>query len=210
MNELGVWRQHRAKRIPSRIPYEIRWSITAFRPVLNRASDEMFSRSAAPGSFAPVAKTCLEETPMNTTPNFEIPGAMREVAQKGIDQARQAFDGFISAARQTIAATQGAAQTADTSTQDMATHSFQAAEQNVRATLDFAQNLTQAKSLQEAMQLQADFARSQLAAVQAQAAELGGIAQSAMKQGAGHAMNAAQSGADQSRMSMEDGDEVGR
>lgn len=147
---------------------------------------------------------------MTTTPNLEVPSALREMAEKGIDQARKAFDGFIGAARQTVAATQGMAQTANTSTQDMASHSLQAAEQNVRATLDFAQKLTQAKSLQEAMQLQTEFARSQLAAVQAQATELGGMAQSAMKQGSEQAMNAGQSGADQSRMSMEEGDEIGR
>ncbi|MGH1569349.1 phasin [Methylobacterium sp. P31] len=147
---------------------------------------------------------------MTTTPNFEVPSALRDIAEKGIDQARRAFDGFIGAARQTVATTQGAAQTAGTSTQDMASHSLQAAEQNVRATLDFAQKLTQAKSLQEAMQLQSEFARSQLAAVQAQATELGGMAQSAMKQGSEQVMNAAQSGADQSRMSTEDGDEIGR
>ena len=147
---------------------------------------------------------------MNTTPKFEVPSGLRELAEKGIDQARQAFDGFIGAARQTISTTEGTAQTASTSTQNMATHSLQAAEQNVRATLDFAQKLTQAKSLQEAMQLQAEFARSQLAAVQAQATELGGMAQSAMKQGTEQVMNAAQSGADQSRMSMEEGDEIRR
>lgn len=147
---------------------------------------------------------------MNTTPDFEIPSAMREVAEKGIDQARQAFDGFMSAARRAAASSHDAAQTAGIGIQDAASHSILAAEQNVRATLDFAQKLTQAKSLQEAMQLQADFARSQLTAVQAQATELGGIAQSLMKKGAESAMSAASSGADQSRMSMEEGDEVGR
>jgi phasin len=152
----------------------------------------------------------VEETPVTTTPNFEVPGALRDMAEKGIDQARRAFDGFIGAARQTVSATHGMAQTAGTSTQDMASHSFQAAEQNVRATLDFAQKLTQAKSLQEAMQLQSEFARSQLAAVQAQASELGGMAQSAMKPRAAQATSAAQDRADQSRMSMEEGDEIGR
>jgi phasin len=147
---------------------------------------------------------------VNIAPNLEVPNALRELAEKGIDQARQAFEGFIEEARQTVAATQGGAHTAGASTQDMASYSLQAAEQNVRATLDFAQKLTRARSLQEAMQLLADFARSQLAAVQAQATEFGGMAQSATKQGAEHAMNAARSGADQSRMSMEDGDEVGR
>jgi phasin len=152
----------------------------------------------------------VEEAPVTTTPNFEVPSALRDMAEKGIDQARRAFDGFIGAARQTVATTDGMAQTAGTSTHDMTSHRLQAAEQNVRATLDFAQKLTRAKSLQEALQLQAEFARSQLAAVQAQATELGGMAQNAMKQGAEQAMNAAQSGTDQSRMSMEEGDEIGR
>ncbi len=119
---------------------------------------------------------------MNIAPNLEVPNALRELAEKGIDQARQAFEGFIEEARQTVAATQGGAHTAGASTHDMASYSLQAAEQNVRATLDFAQRLTRARSLQEALQLQADFARSQLAAVQAQATEFGGMAQSATKQ----------------------------
>ena len=142
---------------------------------------------------------------MNTTPKFEVPGTLRELAEKGIDQARQAFDGLLIAARQTVAATQGSAPATGTSTHDLVSHSLHSAEQNVRATLDFAQKLTQAKSLQEAMQLQAEFARSQLAAVQAQATELGGMAHSAIKQGTEHVMDTAQSGADQSRMSVEEG-----
>jgi phasin len=209
MKGCGAGKQQR-KASPQAATQDSGPSVTPSMPAMNQYPIEMFSKGAGAGLLARSRGKRLKEKPVNTTPNFEIPSAMRELAEKGINQARQAFDGFISAARQTVANTQSSAQTAETSTQDMASHSFQAAEQNVRAALDFAQKLTQAKSLQEAMQLQAEFARGQLAAVQAQATELGGIAQSAMKQGSEQAMNAAQSGADQSRMSMEEGDGIGR
>lgn len=55
------------------------------------------------------------------------------------------------------------------------------------------------------MQLQAEFTRSQFAAVQAQAKEFGSITQGAMKQGSEQFRNAAQDAADQSRRSMEEG-----
>ena len=142
---------------------------------------------------------------MNTTPGFEIPGAMRDLAEKSIGQARQAFDSFISTARRTAETTQKTTELARTSAQDVGAQTFQAAEQNVHATLDFAQKLIQAKSLQEAMQLQAEFTRSQFAAVQAQAKEFGSITQGAMKEGSEQFRNAAQDAADQSRRSMEEG-----
>lgn len=147
---------------------------------------------------------------MSNTPSFEVPGAVRDMTEKSISQARQAFDSFISTARRTAETIQGSAELAHKSTQDVGAATFQAAEQNVHAALDFAQKLAQAKSLQEAMQLQAEFTRSQFAAVQAQARELGSIAQGTLKQGAEQFRNAAQEAADQSRMSMEEGGESKR
>ena len=52
----------------------------------------------------------------------------------------------------------------------------------MQATLDFAHRLTQAKSLQEATQLQPEFNCSQFAVVRAQAQELGNLAQNAAEQ----------------------------
>jgi len=151
-----------------------------------------------------------KETSMNATPTFEVPSAVRDLAERSIDQARQAFDSFISTARSTSGKAQSSAELARKSTQELGSHAFQAAEQNVKATLDFAQTLVQAKSLQEAMQLQAEFTRSQFAVVQAQAKELSNLAQGALKQGAEQVQSAAQDPADQSRMSMEEGDEAQR
>ena len=145
---------------------------------------------------------------MNTTPNFEVPGAMRDLAEKSVGQARKAFDSFIGAARRAASTTQDATEAAGKNAQDMAAHSFQAAEQNVHAAFDFAQKLAQAKSLKEAMELQSEFTRTQFATIQAQAKELSGMAQKAVQHGTEQARSAAQDSVDQSRMSMEEGDEA--
>src|SRR3954469_12272208 len=124
---------------------------------------------------------------------------MRDLAEKSIGQARQAFDSFINSARGAASKAQGSAEAARQSAQEMSARSCEAAEQNVNAAFDLAQKLAQAKSVQEAMQLQAEYTRSQLAAIQAQAKEVGSMAQCAMQQGAEQSRAAMQEGIDQTR-----------
>jgi phasin len=133
---------------------------------------------------------------MNTPPNYEIPTEMRDFAEKSVDQARKAFDSFLSAARKTADTIQGSAEVARTNAQSMSTRSFAFAEQNVNAAFDLAQKLVRTRDLQEAMQLQAEFVRSQFAAIQSQAKEFGSMTQSAMQQGAENAKAAMQQGVD--------------
>ncbi|KAB1067897.1 phasin [Methylobacterium planeticum] len=136
---------------------------------------------------------------MNNIPNFEIPGAMRDLAEKSLDQARQAFDNFITAARRTASTARDSAEAAQKNAHEMSARTFEAAEQNVNAALELGQKLARAKSVQEAMQLQAEYVRSQFAAMQAQAKEFGGMAQSSMQQGAEQSRSAMQEGIDQTR-----------
>jgi len=51
--------------------------------------------------LAQISGAIDEEASVNTTPSFEVPSAVRDLAEKSINQARQAFDSFISAARGT-------------------------------------------------------------------------------------------------------------
>jgi hypothetical protein len=53
-----------------------------------------------------------EEMSMAAPDRFEIPPEMRAFAEKSVEQARQAFDGFISAAHNAVAAFEGQAETA--------------------------------------------------------------------------------------------------
>jgi phasin len=104
--------------------------------------------------------------------NFEVPAEMREFAEKSVAQAKQAFDGFI-------AATQHAVDTAETQAKTMQSGAKQAgelalsfAERNVAASFDFAQRLMQAKDAKEVTSLQAEYIKSQIAAMTEQAKEL--------------------------------------
>jgi phasin len=125
-----------------------------------------------------------QETQMAThqTPNYEIPAEMRDFAEKSVEQARKAFDGFIGAAQKTVDTLEGSADTVQASAKDVTRKSFSYAEQNVAAAFDLAQKLVRAKDVQEAMRYQAEFVRSQFEAMQSQMKEFGSMAQSAVKQ----------------------------
>jgi phasin len=114
---------------------------------------------------------------------YEVPPEMREFAEKSVEQARKAIDGFIGAARKTADTIESSATTAQASGKEVANKTFSYAEQNIAAAFDLAQRLVRAKDLQEAMQIQAEFARSQFAAMQTQMKEFGSMAQSAVNQG---------------------------
>jgi phasin len=118
----------------------------------------------------------------NQPQGYEIPPEMRDFAEKSVDQARKAIDGFMSAAQKTADTFEGSATTVQASARDAARKTFTYTEQNLNAAFDLAQRMVRAKDMQEAMQIQAEFVRSQFEAMQAQMKEFGSMAQSAMKQ----------------------------
>jgi phasin len=121
---------------------------------------------------------------------YEVPPEMREFAEKSVEQARKAIDGFLGAARKTADTLESSATTVQSSGKEVTRKTFTYAEQNIAAAFDLAQRLVRAKDVQEAMQIQAEFARSQFAAMQAQMKEFGSMAQSAMQAGGSSASGA--------------------
>jgi phasin len=119
----------------------------------------------------------------NTTPNYEIPTEMRDFAEKSVEQARKAIDGFMSAAQKTVDTFEGSTNTLQATATDATRKTFSYAEQNLSAAFDLAQKMVRAKDPQEAMQIQAEFVRSQFQAMQTQMKEFGSMAQSAMQPG---------------------------
>ncbi len=124
------------------------------------------------------------------TPNYEIPAEMRDFAEKSVEQARKAMDGFIGAAQKTVDTFEGSANTVQASAKDATQRTFSYAEQNISAAFDLAQRLVRAKDPQEALQLQAEYVRQQFAAMQTQMKEFGSAAQSAMGQATDQAASA--------------------
>ena len=118
----------------------------------------------------------------NPNQNYEIPAEIRDFAEKSVEQARKAIDGFMSAAQKTVDTFEGSANTVQASATDATRKTFSYAEQNLSAAFDLAQRMVRAKDMQEAMQIQAEFVRNQFEAMQTQMKEFGSMAQSAMKQ----------------------------
>ena len=104
---------------------------------------------------------------------FQIPPEMRAIAEKSVEQAKQAVEGFISAAQRTASALEGQAETARKGAKDVGGKAMGFVEQNIATSFDFAQKLVRAKDVQEMLELQASFVRTQMQALSEQAKELG-------------------------------------
>src|SRR6266487_625365 len=94
--------------------------------------------------------------------NFEIPTEMRQVAEKSLEDARKAFDGFIAAAQKAAAEIEEQATLAQAGAKDVGKRAMAFAEQNVATSFEFAQKLTRAKNAEEIMRLQAEFVKTQM------------------------------------------------
>ena len=106
-------------------------------------------------------------------PNFEIPADMRRLAETSVAQAKQAFDGFMSAAQQAVSRVESQTVAAQAGASDMSRKAMTFAGQNTAASFAFAQKLAQARDVEEVMRLQAEFLRSQMQTFAEQARELG-------------------------------------
>ena len=106
-------------------------------------------------------------------PNFEIPAEMRRFAETSVAQAKQAFDGFMTAAQQAVERMQTQTAAAQVGATDAGRKAMAFAGQNMAASFAFAQRLAQARDVEEVMRLQADFLRTQMQTFAEQAQELG-------------------------------------
>jgi phasin len=112
--------------------------------------------------------------------DFAVPPEMRAIAEKSVEQARKAFDGFVTAAEKATAGFEQRAEVARAGAKDVAHKAMSFAEQNVANSFDLAQKLVTAKDINEVVQLHADYVRKQMDVLARQAEEL---SQSASKMG---------------------------
>ena len=105
---------------------------------------------------------------------FQIPNEMRDFAEKSVDQARKAFEGFVAVAQKTVGAVEGATSSAQGNAKSAGSKVLSYAEENVNAAFDLAQKLVKAKDAQEAFALQSAYVQKQFEALKAQAEALAG------------------------------------
>jgi phasin len=112
-------------------------------------------------------------------PIYQIPNEVRDFAEKSVEQARKAFEGFAGAAQKAIGSVDTTTATFHVGAKDVSAKALGYAEANVNAAFDLAQKLLRAKDPQEVLQLQAEYVKSQVEAIQSQAKDLGAALQKA-------------------------------
>ena len=119
---------------------------------------------------------------MSNSP-FEIPNELRDFAERSVEQARKAFEGFLTVAQRASGVAGDATNTSQTGAKSVSAHVLTYTEQNVNAAFDLAHKLVKAKDPQEALALQSEYMKAQLAALQNQAKELSAIIQKSVTPG---------------------------
>jgi phasin len=113
---------------------------------------------------------------------FEIPNDMRSMAEAGFEQARKAFESFLSGAQQTASSIEGRNEAVRSSVRDISSKAISFAQQNMTASLDYAEKLLRATDLPEVMRLHTEYVQSQMKALTEQASEIGqSMGQAAME-----------------------------
>ena len=107
--------------------------------------------------------------------NFEIPTEMRNLAAQSVEQAKKAFDDFITAAQKAVTTVEGHAAGAQASTKNIGEKAMAFVEKNVATSFEFAQKVVRAKDIQELTQLQTEFVQTQMPTFVEQARALGQI-----------------------------------
>jgi phasin len=110
---------------------------------------------------------------MSENSRFEIPQEMRSMAEASFDQARKAFEKFLTTAQHTAGSFEQHGATVRAGAKDISAKAISYAERNVQASLDYAQSLLHAKDLTEMMRLHGDYVQAQMRSLAEQASELG-------------------------------------
>jgi phasin len=110
---------------------------------------------------------------MYDKPQFEIPEAVRELAERNVEQARSAYNQFVDMARKvqdTVTQSQGAMTSGAVEVQAQIA---KFAEENIQASFAFASDLASARDLKQYIEIQQRYAQKQMQAYAHQAQELG-------------------------------------
>jgi phasin len=103
---------------------------------------------------------------------FEIPKEMRSMAEASVDQARGAFEKFLSGAQATAGRLEQRGATVRAGARDIGAKAISNAEKNMQASLDYAESLLHAKDPTEVMRLHGEYVQTQMRTLAGQASEM--------------------------------------
>lgn len=110
---------------------------------------------------------------MASGPKIEVPAELRTIAETSIEQARKAFDGFIAAAHKAMDDTEHRVDGVHENAREMGRSAVGFVEANIAASFELASALAKARTLEDVIKLQSDFAMQQARRLSEQAKALG-------------------------------------
>jgi phasin len=116
------------------------------------------------------------EMPKYDLPTMEVPEAVREFAEKGMQQAKEAYDRMKTAAEEATNMLEDTYATASKGAAEFNLKALDALRTNINASFDYVQQLMGVKTLSEAVELSASHVRKQFDALTAQGKELSTLA----------------------------------
>jgi phasin len=117
------------------------------------------------------------EMPKFDMPNMEVPAAFREIAEKGVAQAKESYEKMKTAAEEATEMLEGTYATASKGCSDYGLKLIETAKANSNAAFDLFGEMLTAKSYSEVVELYTAYVRTQFDTVSAQAKELADHAQ---------------------------------
>lgn len=136
------------------------------------------------GAFEGVKTEAHFEMPKFDLPKMEVPAAFREIAEKGISQAKENYEKMKAVAEEATDVLEETYATATRGGTDYGLKLIDAARANTNAAFDFFSEFITVKSLGEAVELSTAHARKQFDQVSEQSRELASIAQKALNEAA--------------------------
>lgn len=104
---------------------------------------------------------------------FELPPELRSMAENSVKQAREAFEKLVANAETAAGSLEERGASLRAGAREVGAKAVAFAEQNMQASLDYAQSLVHAKDLSEMMKLHGDYLQAQMKSLAEQASELG-------------------------------------
>ena len=117
------------------------------------------------------------EMPKFEIPKVEMPAAFREMAERGVAQAKDTYEKMKAAAEEATDVLETTYSTATKGASDYGLKVIEVARANTNAAFDFAGEIMAAKTLSEVVELASAHLRKQFEALTQQSKELGTLAQ---------------------------------
>src|SRR6201997_346853 len=151
-------------------------------PIENQGTSVMAEATTAPKVKPTKPPAVAFEMPKFEMPKFdmptvEMPAAFRELAERGVAQAKDTYEKMKAAAEEATDVLETTYSTATKGASDYGLKVIEAARVNTNAAFDFAGEIMAAKTLSEVIELSSAHARKQFEALTEQSKELSALAQ---------------------------------